>query len=70
MGEPKSNWGTVKSFSLFWISVFFLLDKFDSIGDRLSVRRDLFRQPSASSGMVGRLSTLGPILFQDAVVGF
>ncbi|CAN7055482.1 unnamed protein product, partial [Brassica oleracea var. botrytis] len=34
-------------------------------GDRLPVRRDFFRQPSASSGMVGRLSTLGLILSQD-----
>ncbi|CAN6811860.1 unnamed protein product, partial [Brassica oleracea] len=34
-------------------------------GDRLPVRRDLFRQLSASSGMVGRLSTLGLILSQD-----
>ena len=39
-------------------------------GDRLPVRRDLFRQPSASSGMVGRLSTLGLIFPQDVVAGF
>ena len=39
-------------------------------GDRLPVRRDLFRQLSASSGMVGRLSTLGLILSQDVVAGF
>ncbi|CAG7895260.1 unnamed protein product, partial [Brassica rapa] len=34
-------------------------------GDRLPVRRDLFQQPSVSSGMVGRLSTLGLIFPQD-----
>ncbi|CAN7046795.1 unnamed protein product, partial [Brassica oleracea var. botrytis] len=34
-------------------------------GDRLPVRWDLFRQPSSSSGMVGRLSTMGLILSQD-----
>ncbi|KAH0939741.1 hypothetical protein HID58_007202, partial [Brassica napus] len=36
-------------------------------GDRLPVRRDLFQQPSVSSGMVGRLSTLGLIFPQDCL---
>ena len=51
-----------ESVTLFWQPVHY--------GDRLPIRRDLFRQLSASSGMVGRLSTLGLNLFQDVVTGF